>query len=419
MKNVDPINASFDALIKVEREAVARALKIIPVPDEFGTFRGISFNEMLRELEASSVDGAHARTLLVAILTALEAIGAIRPVVSPISSTPNFEDCTIYASTESAAYFIRALSRLLPSTDFAKSPIQATSSRTFGGLFDETIDPHLLMANLLERYRTDINRDEPDREPLRHRRIISVLLKGQIKKGSGKAGDVYLHTYKPRWQKYALIGSKQKSGETDLQTAMRAILEDLDTPPECFTLLPSGVQDKHNQYVAPTRGVFTDYSFNLVVATNVTRPIVVRQNLDYAWFTAEEILDQKSKDGLQIMTNPELIKDLVRDWPGGLESVQPLAHEASARPVRRISIRAQIRIIFDEVGRRLRTKYMRFYPWILLLGLGAATAGILFFTPHTNLDPYWANVLTIVGVLLALGSVIGLILSVFRASRNS
>jgi hypothetical protein len=368
-------------------DILSRALAAIPVPItvkdrpraeqviERTVIRQIAWDELaevayLRKTDLKQVLGA---------LVVLEALGIII-----------FERATgtlrISTTSESAGYLLHSLGKHLASLPGAKSPLRPDSSiREFRSVIESAIhrnqiDPHLIIANILES-----SRQNAKQEPLRSARVISVLIKARRARSNCPKGteEVYLHVKKPQWDSYALIGSVQNPGESDLETAQLALEEDLETSASAFDLRPSGVDDEYDTNLSINRGAITRYAFNLYYVTALHGNLGFRDDLEYAWFTFDEICHQESSTGQPIMTKAILLRRLDDNSVLGRVPALP----TNTKPFLAKSLRSQARDalgatrdVARELGELIQLLWTKLLPvkwWLLLLMTTILAAVIL------------------------------------------
>ncbi len=243
--------------IGFECRALACALAVIPLPTvskelvvlgketivrERVLFSSVTLAELLSRMEAVDPRKIEHREQLVAALAVLESLGIVT-VEKLAAREQSLEQMRISVTSEQAGFLLHSLSKFMTILPHQRSPIRPNSSvKSLHAVLEAAleqgrINPHLLLAILLERGRKGAAED-----PLRTIRVISVLVKGERMKGDSKE-TVYLHVRKPDWDSYALIGSVQRVGEEDEQTARLALEEDLRTPAHLFAVRPSNIED--------------------------------------------------------------------------------------------------------------------------------------------------------------------------------
>ncbi|HQV68895.1 MAG TPA: hypothetical protein PL141_03380 [Thermoflexales bacterium] len=328
--------------------SLSKAFTSLPIPttaknrinsidvDERTFLSKVTFNEIL-----TNPINKEELNLIAGALITLEALGIIH-------IEKKGERIWIWPTSEPAGYLLHSLSRLLDNYPGHKTPLSPDSSiKNFSSVIenalrDNLINPHLVLVNILES-----NRKEPYKQPLRRARVISVLIKGFRPKSTfSKAfDDVFLHVKKSGWDSYALVGSVQNSGESDIETALLALDEDLITSARDFTLISPNIKDEIYYSLSLNRGVFTQYEFNIFIAESLKSPLKLRGDLEYEWFTFEEICNQKSKLGLPIFTKAGLLKDIQTCI--GLNNLPPI--ERHVAPIKNTSLRSQLKDIFLKV----------------------------------------------------------------------
>lgn len=100
-------------------------------------------------------------------------------------------------------------------------------------------------------------------------RIILVLTMGQGARHESSIESVYLRVEKPEWDSYALIGPRHVAGDTDEDTGRVTLSEDALIAVSLLDLTWSGVGDDSTVDLTITRGVYSDYSYNLFAAEGV------------------------------------------------------------------------------------------------------------------------------------------------------
>lgn len=422
--------------------ALASALAAIPVPFrvkkrivspdgrrvviEREAIRDITFEEMIARMEKVEPSQGRHREQLIATLVVLESIGIVT-LESPSSTVqPGLEGVRISATSEPAGYLLQSLSKFMTTVPHQKSPIRSDSNiKSFrsvigAALRNNKLNPHLVLANLLER-----GRENAAKDPLRRVRVISVLIKGERVKADStrETESVYLHVKKPDWDSYALIGSAQGEGERDEETARLALEEDLETLADMFDLKPSGIEDEHDTELTITRGVYTHYTFNLFTVEALHDELRLLDDLEYAWFTFEEICNGKSRMGHTIMTRAGLLKRINEDR--GLGSIPAVV--INPKPFLAKSIRSQARDVvreFKDVVReagelaQLAWRRLLSVKWWLVLLLGIIGFSVLIRPIINRSIPTLSNIADILGIIGFILSLGGIFADLRRQSRR-
>jgi len=422
-------------------QALARALEAIAVPRVFKqrlsrgrnttikervVFSDVTFAELIqvmRETEAAQVP--HQEVLMTALGT-LASLGIVE--VSRAAVGGRFdEQIRIRATSEPAGYLLHSLSRFLTTAPLGRSPIQPHSSTAEiktvleRALDQERLNPHLLLAILLERCRANAEED-----PIRSVRVISVLIKGEeaIDDSDLQKEPVYLHVRKPDWDSYALVGSVQNEGQQDIETARTALAEDLEGAVNLVDLKPSGVRDERDVQLSITHGALTLYSFNLFTAESLHGELNYRKDVDYAWFTYEEICDQVSKSGHPIITKKNLVQRI--NDARGLDSVPAVVTDPQPRTQRSVSLQArevakEFVDLFTEFKELFQVIWIRLWSakwWVLLL-LAAMCLAFVLPPIVTHYSPFLSKIADIVGIIGFFISLVGLVLKLLESKKQN
>ena len=263
------------------------------------------------------------------------------------------------------------------------------------GLKNDIINPHLILSNIMawESLKAGL-------PPLRQHRVISVLIKGERRvQNSNRREEVYLHVYKPEWGSYALIGSGQQSGHTDIQTAKLAFMEDLATDIDAVRFRASEVSDATRREPTVTRGVYTQYSFNLLVVEHTEKPLLLRPDRSFAWFTIDEIANGKGKNSEVIITNKDLLRAV--DAKVGLKSLPTIVPAEIVAQLESPGV--QIADLKTGVLKLLKDT-MRYFVqqlrWIKLIVALTVVVALLMLV--SNYFPQFGQVAIVLGLIAAL-----------------
>ena len=431
---------SSDQSSKDKYRALSTALLAIPIPTRLKEivhsggkeevrekieFHNITFGELLRVMDSCDTAREAHSEQLTSVLVVLEILGVISLDIPLHRANPNAETIRVCATSEAAGYLLHAIAKFLTTTSHQKSPIRSKSSiKSFRSIIESALDRneldiHLVLANLLER-----NRENAHKQPLRSVRVVSVLIKGERRKrdSANKTEDVYLHVMKPAWDSYALIGSVQSEGEKDEETARLALEEDLQSPAEALVLRPSGIDDEEIVEFTITRGVYTRYSFTIWIAEALQGHLQLRDDLEYGWFTFEEICHQKSQSGQLIFTKANLLKKL--DAASGLNTIPMIVTNIERFANKSIKSQSQdiireIRDVVREFGELIMLLWDKIWSirWWLILLIGMV---VLFFIlrPFINQTiPELSNIADIFGIIGFIILIFGMVLERHRRSR--
>lgn len=386
--------------------------------------RDITFEELIARMDAIEPAQEGHREQLMAVLVILESLGIValeRP--SPVDQV-GLEGTKIYATSEPAGYLLRSISKLMTTVPRWKSSIRPDSNiKSMRSVIEAALDhselnPHLVLAILLER-----SRENADEDPLRSVRVISVLVKGERVKPDSTTEAVYLHVRKPEWDSYALIGSRQGEGESEEETARLALQEDLETPSDKFELKPSGVKDEYDIELSMSHGVYTRYAFNLFIVEALHDELRLCDDLEYAWLTFEEICNQESRTGQRIITKADLLRRI--DRTRGLDSIPTIV--TNPEPFLAKSIRSQAREmvrafkgVIREFGSLAQLVWKRLLSinWWLLLLLGIAGLFVILRPVINQNIPALSNVADVLGIIGFIISLVGIGVDLQRRRRR-
>lgn len=394
-------------------DRLGKALSIIPVPKRTkeihkGRDGSITVTEriLFHSVEIESLLAAIPREQsgeLISVLTMLELLGII--AVSRVDKQ-DWMGASIRATSEPAGWLIQTISKIITRYPLDEPVIRSYNSIAVirpiieAALEKNEINPHLILSNILQ-----INFKEAYTSPLRQSRVISVLIKGErMGKNGNQREAVYLHVHKPDWDSYALIGSVQSGGRSELETARLAIEEDLVTPSSAFSLSPSGVEDEYDIELSITRGVYTKYAFNLMIVESLSSPLLLKDDIEYDWFTLDEIINQKSLTGKRIMTKAELLKKI--DNSRGLANIPSIV--SNPKPFLGKSIRSQVldvvhefRDVLREIQELFQLLIMRMWAlkwWLMLMFIVIVYA--IFLRPRLNsIMPIVSDIADILGII--------------------
>lgn len=388
--------------------------------------RDTTIGEMLINESNIEVDQALLKPILYSTLLVLRTLGIIN-LANQQEETPNLlhDQIRVAATSEPAGYLIQTLCIHLAKSHELKSPITPDSSifefRSIitSALEINQLNPHLVLSNIFERNR----KNSSDKHTLRQSRVISALIKGTRKdKVYDENINVFLHVWKPKWDSYALIGSVQNASSTDIETAKLALQEDTYTSIESFQLTEANIADEYINELSVSRGVITQYAFNLVIVETLHDELILRDELEYAWLSVEEIIEQKALTGERIITNPKLIQKLgqSRDF----NSIPTIINNVDQK-LQRTFRHYFYRFWKEFLEFLLAFLRLLYFFWLRIWSIkwwviGLLISGFLFFifrpfSPEGTSLGYWADVLTIAGFFISL---IGTMVSLWSISRK-